>query len=93
MPIFSHLFFNCACACVYFSNCCGLHLCLCSLLELQGRAGHRDSVGVQMPVCGLVGTAPEQWISTRREGGTHHLADAGMEEGGECDVLSCSVRI
>lgn len=74
-----------ACACAYAcsSNWYGLQLCLCRLLELQRRTGHRRDV--QVPACWLVGTVPEQWSSTRG-GGRAQLRGARLGRGEAQDV-------
>lgn len=89
-----HLFFQrlwlvpCAYACS--SNWYGLQLCLCRLLELQRRTGHRRDV--QVPACWLVGTVPEQWSSTRG-GGRAQLLGGRLGRGEAQDVPRLLVSI
>lgn len=79
-----------ACAYACSSNWYGLQLCLCRLLELQGRTGHRQDVHV--PACWLVGTVPEQWGSTRG-GGRAQLLGASLGRGAAQDVPWVLVNI
>lgn len=72
-----------ACAYACSSNWYGLQLCLCRLLELQGRTGHRQDVHV--PACWLVETIPEQWSSTRG-GGRVQLLGVSLGRGAAQDV-------
>lgn len=79
-------------ASVCSSKWCGLHLCLFSLLELQGRAGHRE--GVQVLSCQRLGTAPKQWRSMRG-GGRAQLSGWFWDGRGRstCDVPWGLVRV
>lgn len=50
------------------SDCCGLYLCLESLLEVQGMAGHREEVGVRLDT-GMVLRGTEKAVRSSRQKG------------------------